>query len=119
MSREKKNFGDWGETLAAEFLKRHGFEIIERNYHTTLGEIDIVARKSGDFYFIEVKTRRPGGLANDLSITESKKKKMFRTVKAYCYSRGIGDNFGLVLAGLLAVWNEETRKMSFRLAVFI
>lgn len=119
MSREKKNFGDWGEELAAGFLKRQGFEIIERNYHTVFGEIDIVAKKGGDFYFIEVKARRAGALANDLAITGDKKRKMERTIKAYCYSRNIPGDVGLVSAGLLAVWNEEKRIMSFRLAVFI
>ena len=55
MTRQNKNLGDWGEAQACSFLERHGFKIIERNYHTTMGEIDVIATKGDDYYFVEVK----------------------------------------------------------------
>ena len=54
-------FGRDGEQLAAEHLTRLGYEIVERNYRTRWGELDIVARIGGTLTFCEVKTRRQGG----------------------------------------------------------
>ena len=53
---EKRRLGDIGENIACDFLKRMGFEVIERNYLRKWGEIDIVARKANVIRFIEVKS---------------------------------------------------------------
>jgi putative endonuclease len=53
---EKRRLGDIGENIACDFLKRRGFEIVERNYLQKWGEIDIVARKKSTIHFIEVKS---------------------------------------------------------------
>lgn len=50
--------GRLGERLAAEHLVRRGFEIVERNYRTRWGELDIVAFDGRILAFCEVKTRR-------------------------------------------------------------
>ena len=55
--------GREGEQLAAEHLVRLGYEIVERNYRTRWGELDIVARAGRTLAFCEVKTRREGGRA--------------------------------------------------------
>jgi putative endonuclease len=47
-----------GEQLAAEHLERQGFRIVERNYRTRWGELDIVAFDGRVLAFVEVKTRR-------------------------------------------------------------
>ncbi len=48
--------GKIGEDVAAEWLKRGGYDIIERNYLKKFGEIDIVARETSIIHFFEVKT---------------------------------------------------------------
>lgn len=53
---EKRKLGDIGENIACEFLKKRGFEIIERNYSKKWGEIDIITKKGNLIRFIEVKT---------------------------------------------------------------
>ena len=50
-----------GERLAAEHLVRRGYRILERNYRTRWGELDIVAFDGATLAFCEVKTRRLGG----------------------------------------------------------
>lgn len=45
MKTPKRRFGDLGELLAARFLMKHGFSIIEKNYWKPWGEIDIVAER--------------------------------------------------------------------------
>jgi len=52
-----KATGDYGETLACEFLKKQGFKILQRNFRIKGGEIDIIAQQGGDLVFVEVKTR--------------------------------------------------------------
>jgi len=49
--------------LAVKHLERLGYEIVERNYRTRWGELDIVARDGATLAFCEVKTRRAGGRA--------------------------------------------------------
>ena len=46
-----------GEDKATHFLKAKGYRILERNYHSKFGEIDIVAKDKDTICFIEVKTR--------------------------------------------------------------
>lgn len=53
---EKRKLGDIGENIACQFLAKHGFEVVERNYLRKWGEIDIVARKDGVIHFVEVKS---------------------------------------------------------------
>jgi putative endonuclease len=59
----ENDVGRAGERLAAEHLERLGYEIVERNYRTRWGELDIVARAGATLTFCEVKTRRAGGRA--------------------------------------------------------
>ncbi|HWK17656.1 MAG TPA: YraN family protein [Solirubrobacteraceae bacterium] len=56
----RHRLGQLGERLAAEHLGRLGFEIVERNYRTRWGELDIVAFDGRVLAFCEVKTRRVG-----------------------------------------------------------
>jgi putative endonuclease len=52
-----KRIGEKGEEIAVEFLKRRGHKIIEKNYSTRFGEVDIITRSpSGEICFIEVKS---------------------------------------------------------------
>jgi putative endonuclease len=54
----RHRLGALGERVAAEHLIRRGFEIVERNYRTRWGELDIVAFDGRTLAFCEVKTRR-------------------------------------------------------------
>ncbi|MBM3248134.1 MAG: YraN family protein [Candidatus Omnitrophica bacterium] len=57
MSKEKIELGLAGEKKAVEFLKDNGYEILDKNFRTSLGEIDIVAKDKDCICFVEVKTR--------------------------------------------------------------
>jgi putative endonuclease len=59
----RRRLGQAGEQLAAEHLGRLGFEVVERNYRTRWGELDIVAFNGQILAFCEVKTRRADGSA--------------------------------------------------------
>ena len=49
--------GKEGEEIAAKFLLDKGHEILERNYHTRFGEIDLVTSKNNVLIFVEVKLK--------------------------------------------------------------
>lgn len=54
----KQQLGQEGESAAIQYLEGEGFRIVERNFRTRWGEIDLIAEKKREFYFIEVKTRQ-------------------------------------------------------------
>jgi putative endonuclease len=53
-----KDLGIKGENIAVRFLTRKGYAIMQRNFKTPFGEIDIIARDRETIVFIEVKTRK-------------------------------------------------------------
>lgn len=53
---EKRKLGDIGENIACDYLNRHGFEILDRNYLRKWGELDIIAKRKGIIRFVEVKS---------------------------------------------------------------
>lgn len=64
MNQSRQELGRWGEALAAEYLRDHGYEIISQNERTPYGEIDIIAQQTSNnteyeimIVFVEVKTR--------------------------------------------------------------
>jgi len=52
------NKGKFGESLAENYLKKNGYKIIEKNFRTKYGEIDIIAEKGNFIIFVEVKYRK-------------------------------------------------------------
>lgn len=54
------SLGRLGERMAAEYLSRKGFKIIEMNFRNRCGELDIVAQEGETMVFVEVKTRMIG-----------------------------------------------------------
>lgn len=58
MTRRRLSLGQWGEELAADFLRGKGVKVLERNFRTPVGEIDLIGRQGAVLLFVEVKTRR-------------------------------------------------------------
>lgn len=79
-----QNTGRAGEDYAAEWLEKHGYRIVERNYHSRFGEIDIIAEDSQYIVFVEVKTRAQGSIVSPAeAVTRSKQKKILLTAQLY------------------------------------
>lgn len=92
MTHQKINLGIAGEEAAVEFLKRQGYQILQRNFRSSLGEMDVIARDGRVLCFIEVKTRTDEGHGHPLeSITEGKKKKLIRTALSYLQLHDLAD----------------------------
>jgi putative endonuclease len=59
----RRTRGALGERIAARHLVDHGYEVLERNFRTRYGELDLVAADDGCIVFCEVKTRVAAGRA--------------------------------------------------------
>jgi putative endonuclease len=76
--------GGPAERLAAAFLEREGFTILERNYRCRFGEIDLIASSGATLVFVEVRARKSeayGGAAG--SITATKRRRIVATARHY------------------------------------
>ena len=52
-----RDLGSVGEKLATKFLQQKGYKILDKNFRSKFGEIDIVAQEEDTLVFVEVKTR--------------------------------------------------------------
>jgi putative endonuclease len=84
MSLFKKALGREGEDRAAQFLVKKGYKILERNYSTKSGEIDLVALHNGEVVFVEVKTRTSDAYgAPQLAVNPRKQLRMIKAALGY------------------------------------
>ncbi len=76
--------GEKGEELAIKLLKKKGYKLIERNYKTPMGEIDIIAKDGETLVFIEVKTRESLNFGQPFeAVTHLKKRKIAKVALSY------------------------------------
>ncbi|HEX6710206.1 MAG TPA: YraN family protein [Rubrobacter sp.] len=76
----EKSSGAWGEDLALRYLTRRGYTLVERNYRTRYGEIDLIVRKEDTLVFVEVKLRRGTGFGDPLEAVTPHKQTTLRTL---------------------------------------
>ena len=79
----RQQYGAQSESLAARLLKQRGYTILETNYRTPLGEIDIIARDRGTIVFVEVKARRSLGFGGPKWAVTPKKQRKISMVALY------------------------------------
>jgi putative endonuclease len=90
MAKHNQIFGKTGESVAADYLSRQGYQILERNYRSKVGEIDIIAQDGDALVFVEVKTRRSESFASAKSaITAQKRKKISMAALSYLKKKGL------------------------------
>lgn len=84
MGNGRKKIGRLGEMLACKYLRDQGYKIIDQNYRTRNGEIDIVAQDGATVVFVEVKTRttRMFGFPEE-AIDNRKQRKLALTAEHY------------------------------------
>ena len=84
MSLLGKLLGRTGEDRAARFLVSQGYRILERNYSTRSGEINLIGLHQGTVTFIEVKTRSSDAFgAPELAVNHRKQQRMIKAALGY------------------------------------
>lgn len=90
-----KSLGDSGEAIAASFLERIGYRILDRNYRFERSELDLIALSPGspdgvgpEIVFVEVKTRSGLGFGRpEEAVSEAKRRHVVRAAQAYLHER--------------------------------
>jgi putative endonuclease len=82
MTKTRKVLGAWGERLAAAHLTASGMVLLDRNWRTAIGEIDIVARDGDAIVFTEVKTRRGTAFGDGAEAVDGRKSLRLRNLAA-------------------------------------
>ncbi len=99
-----RQLGDFGEQVVAEFLIRNGAQIVERNWRTKGGEIDLVAiTPDGIFKFVEVKTRSSTAFGDPLeAIDRHKAHRLQKLALAWLATHAnLGHDFQIDCVGVL------------------
>ena len=100
---EKQKVGEIGENVAVTFLVKQGFRVLDRNYTKKWGEIDIVAQKDNNLYFIEVKSvsrenldivseKMGDGYRAEDNMHPWKMQRFARTIQTYLLDKDVDDD---------------------------
>jgi putative endonuclease len=83
----RQRLGRSGEALAEALLRTRGYRILERNYRTRIGEIDLIARDGKTLVFVEVKSRRSMRFGSaKAAVTMAKRRKLTMVALQYLKS---------------------------------
>jgi putative endonuclease len=89
----RRELGNRGERLACKHLEARGFEVLERNFRTRRGELDVVARNDQFLVFCEVKTRvlseEAGPLGPFAAIGSRKRERLRRMAREWLATRTV------------------------------
>ena len=107
----KRQVGDFGEEIIAEYLERNGYRILERNYSKPFGEIDIIATKDDLISFVEVKTRKSDAFAYAAEAVDFyKQQRIKRASQAYLVENNMTD---FLMSFDIAEVYLDTRKINY------
>lgn len=84
-----ESLGRRGENIAARHLRNLGLRILERNYASPVGEIDIVARDGRTLVFVEVKTRESEQPSPEDQVNLAKQHQVTRAARHYLSRYGV------------------------------
>jgi putative endonuclease len=93
MGTDKQVKGRLGENEAVRFLEKKGYRIIERNFRTRHGEVDVIAEENGTIVFVEVKARTSAAFgAPEESVGRRKQERIIRASKEYLFTEDLTDH---------------------------
>ena len=86
---KKTDLGHKGEAVAAKYYLDRGYTLLEHNYRTRLGELDLLLKKGDILVAVEVKTRSKGSISSPAeAVTPAKQRKVAAALKGYLASMG-------------------------------
>ena len=89
----KREIGKKYEDVARDYLANNNYEIVESNFLTKIGEIDIIGKNEGYLCFIEVKFRDKDSMAKGLyAVDKNKQKKIYNVAKVYMLKNNISED---------------------------
>ncbi|MFA5029880.1 MAG: YraN family protein [Patescibacteria group bacterium] len=110
MSNYKIRLGKFGEQLAAEFLKRNGYKIIDKNFYTPFGEIDLIAESGDEILFVEVKARSGEDFGYpEVAVDRRKTSHLLKTIGLYLERKNLNNFWRL---DIISVEIDRARKVA-------
>lgn len=107
---KRHEIGKLGEDLACKYLQDKGYKILERNFETRQGEIDIIALDKSEIVFIEVKTRSNISYGKPAeAVNEIKQNHLIKTIEYYIYSRHLENEFIRIDIIEIYLWKNKYR----------
>ena len=104
-----KDYGDIGEALAEKILIDKGYTIVDKNFRSKFGEIDIVAKSGDELVFVEVKTRRSKRYGKpEEAVTAGKLNKIKRTIDYYLLINKVRTKYRIEVVAIQINNNEVT-----------
>jgi putative endonuclease len=76
--KTSKLSGAWGEALAAEYLRKKHYKVVDVGYHSRFGEIDLIVQDRKYLVFVEVKLRKSGDFARAMEYVDRNKQDKIR-----------------------------------------
>ena len=91
---DKRQTGAYGEMVAARFLRKKGYDVLDVNFHSRYGEIDLIARDGDTVVFVEVKTRADNAIATPGEAVDRRKREKIKKTSMF-YLSGLEDEPGV------------------------
>ncbi len=108
MMKYNKIVGNTGEEIASKYLIENKYKILERNFVSGKGEIDIIAQKKKTTVFIEVKTRQNDEFGTPAeAIDYKKRKKIIETATRYIYEKNPQTDFRFDVIEVFGVFSGD------------
>ena len=121
MPSQKRKIGDIGEKIALDYLKKQGYQILDRNFQKPWGEIDIIVQNNKEIIFIEVKTRTVSEGQSlryspypEENVRFDKKRKVIRTAQTYLLEKKYHPETSWQIDVIAVELNIQTRKANLR-----
>lgn len=107
MGENKRIIGSEYERAAAVYLQKQGYEIIEHNFFSRYGEIDIIAKDGEYLVFIEVKYRKNDkyGMPQE-AVSATKRRRIISSSRYYCIKNEIPQDYP-VRYDVVAILGED------------
>ncbi len=100
-----ENYWKASEELATKYLEKNGYKILERNYRTKFGEIDIIAKKLSTYVFVEVKSGSSNRIRPVDRINVDKIRRISKVADFYLKDK----NFSKARIDVIEIWKGEIK----------
>lgn len=112
MDKNKRETGKDGEDVAIDFLRKHEYVFVQRNFETPYGEIDLIMMKDRDIYFFEVKYRKNLLFGfGDEAISRGKIEKLKKSIEVWISLNGKNFKYeSIFLDGIVIDPNGEINR---------
>jgi putative endonuclease len=108
MGKKRVQLGKAGERLIEAALQKQQYTIVDRNWRCPAGEVDIVAKKDGEWYFVEVRTRSGKPVISpELGLTFRKRDRMEKVARYYLGQHATDEDCGWHLSFAAVIVNKS------------